>query len=145
MASSLVPRSRRALLAISTAALVALPAPGHAAPKAAYPPPNHPAPAAQAVSTQHARTPSDRDPAVATALGQERYYGSYGTSDPAAAPVGVPAAPDVEPAASDSGIATAAFALAVAAALALGFGLGRLLDPATGRLHERGRRHRAVR
>lgn len=146
MASSLVPRSRRALLATSVAAaLLALPATAHAAPKAPYPPPNHPSPAAQAVSTGHARTPSDRVPALAGALGQERYYGSYGSSEPVVAPGGVSTAPDVQAAAPDGGIAATVFALAVAAALAVGVGLGRLADPALARLQQGGRRRRAVR
>jgi hypothetical protein len=145
MASPLALRSRRALLAASTAALVAIPATGHAAPKAPYPPPSHPSPAAQAVSTGHARTPSDRDPAVARALAQERYYGAYGTPEAGAVRAGVPAAPVVEASVPDGGIATATFALAVAAALALGVGLGRLLEPAMARLRAGGPRHGAVR
>jgi hypothetical protein len=141
MATSLVPRSRRTLLATSAAVLLALPATGHAAPKAPYPPPNHPSPAAQTVSAGHARTPSDRDPALA----QERYYGSYDAPDPASAPVRVVARPDVADAPSGGGVATGAFVAAVAAALGLGLGLGRRLDPLLARLHPGAQRGRVVR
>ncbi len=141
MATSLVPRSRRALLAASAAVLVALPATGHTAPKAPYPPPNHPSPAAQAVSAGHARTPSDRD----AALAQERLYGSYGAPDPASAPDRVAARPDVTPAPSGGGVATGAFVATVAAALALGLGLGRRFDPLLARLHPGAQRGRLAR
>ncbi len=129
MAPSPVTRRRRALVITSAAAVLALPAAGHAAPKAPYPPPNHPAPVEQSAAG-HARTPSDRH--AAQALAQERYYASYGT--PAAAPVraSVPAPPATG---GGGGIDTAPFVLAVAGALLVGLGAGRRSHDLAARLH----------